>query len=119
MDRSLHLAQFVSAGIVSSIDQLNAMPQPEFDGLLIAFEDRDSLAPLSNEADKDLLDLNALPNLSIEERIRALKVPKNPINIGDRLERGRAIARNLLGNHNTTAKPRILSSPLTVVRLGP
>jgi hypothetical protein len=102
----------VSAGFVSSIDQLNAMPQPEFDGLLNVIEGREP-----EELEKGLLDLNPLPDLSIEERIRVLKMPKNPINIGERIEQGRSLARFLLDDHNNTAKPRILSSPLAVMRI--
>jgi hypothetical protein len=61
LNRSQYPAQFVSGGFVSSIGQPNAMPQPEFDGLLSPPEDRD-------------LDLNPLTNLSIDGLIHFISV---------------------------------------------
>jgi hypothetical protein len=88
------------------------MPQAEFDGLLNALEYRDPIVPSPEEGAKGRTDLNPLPDLSVEERIRTLKVPKNAINAGDKVERGRSIARQLLENYGTTVKSRIMRSPL-------
>jgi hypothetical protein len=88
-DRTPYFEQFRKAGIVSSLEELISMPHREFEGILTALHPSGQIPEIAVEQ-------NSLPAPSIEERIRALPIPAKPINLNDRLECGRALARELI-----------------------
>jgi hypothetical protein len=104
------LEQFLLAGFVNGREQLDSLQDDEFQGLCNALMPADPPPrnPADDQAGPQLLD--SLPDQSIEERIRALKVPKGGINVNEALEQGRAIARDLIRQHNEVTKNEILNS---------
>jgi hypothetical protein len=118
MDRTPYLEQFRNAGIVTSPQELNAMGQEEFEAIVDALSIREAPAPQGDDASGTVLDLTPLPEMSIQERIAALRVTKNAVAVEGHLELGRSIARELLDGYNTRSRPQILSSRLASLRIG-
>jgi hypothetical protein len=105
VDRSEYLQQFVTAGVVNGIDQLNRMDESEFRRLLEVL----SIIPESRESFQDITAFEA-PVKTVEERIAALKVPKNAANVLDELEAGRGMLAPSLELYGATVKPWVIKS---------
>jgi hypothetical protein len=109
-NRAEWLEQFVMAGFVNGREQLDSLPDEEFQALCNALMPADPPARGAGEDPVGPQLLDSLPDQSIEERIRALKVPKGGINVNEALEQGRGLARDLIRQHNETTKSEILNS---------
>jgi hypothetical protein len=111
------LEAFVLAGFVSGLDELNALPEQEFEQLCnaIVCDDRGDMGRYIGDTGLPG-DAAELPDQTPEERIRALKVPKGGINVMEALDEGRRIAQDLIRQHNETTKNEILNSHIPTLR---
>jgi hypothetical protein len=117
VDRSAFLDQFMAAGIVSSLQELNGMGQSEFDEVRQLVDSRMPIAPQGEDVPGGLQDPDPLPDLTIEQRISALAARDGGENISQYLDQGREIAHRLLAAHNEKVRPRILQSGLAALRV--
>jgi hypothetical protein len=116
VDRADFLDQFIAAGIVSSLQELNDMRQSEFDEVRQLLDARTPAAPQGDD-ECPLRDPDQLPDLTVEQRISALAARDGGPDIAPLLEQGRDIARRLLAAHNEKVRPRILQSGLAALRV--
>jgi hypothetical protein len=112
-DRSANFDLFKAAGFVSTIEDLDRLPQGEYDELLGVLNDNSVMQPdFAGDVPEMQLNEQGIPELTVEERIQALKPPKGGLNIQDEMEQGRRMARDLLELHHVMMHDAIMQSKL-------
>jgi hypothetical protein len=104
------LERFLWAGVVGSLEELQYMPETEFQATfnaLIATDDGFRSDPGIHPGSQSL---DVPPKLTIEQRIRTLKTQPGGFDIDGALDQGRGIAMDLLREYNEAIK-RDISNP--------
>jgi hypothetical protein len=111
VDRSEYLQQFLDAGFVKNARQLNNMDEGEFQALLHALNCPPDPFPAAWEMPPaEVSEMLEPPQKTVEERIAALKVPKNAIDVMAELEAGRQAMMGNLVLYEAEVRSRIAES---------
>lgn len=111
-DRSAYLEMFIDSGIVENLEQLNRIDQQEFDELLNVLGDRDFNDLPHDTHEADLYEGPDVPNLTIEERIKRIRIkPDQKVPVKDYMEQGSSAFEDCLLWYATNEKAKI-SNPL-------
>ncbi|OHS92952.1 hypothetical protein TRFO_12135 [Tritrichomonas foetus] len=79
----------MNGGFVDDINQLNRMPQEEFDNILTIVQSAENDVIAIADDDYQFEEMAEIPNLSIEDRIQRLKPkPNQRINVTELLKEG-------------------------------
>jgi hypothetical protein len=118
VDRSQWLDRFVAGGMVSSLQQLNALPQQEFDDLcqVFDFQSPDIMDFPITEGGASTEQPVVLPEQTTEERIASLKPVTGAVNLGDAIDEGRRLGRAFLEGYCEDTKPQIVSSKISALK---
>jgi hypothetical protein len=118
VDRSLWLDRFLAGGMVSSLQQLNGLPQQEFEDLcqVVDFQSPDIMDFPITEAGAGTEQPVVLPEQTIDERIASLKPVAGAANLGDAIDEGRRLGRTFLEGYCEDTKPLIVSSKISALK---
>jgi hypothetical protein len=114
VERQIYLDAFMAAGIVGSLQGLIAMSESEFQGCLTALQGGTDAGEsrTGGPAQPSAVELR---KQTVDERIQALKRPKDSISLTEAVESGRRIGRAFLESYGTDVKPRVINSGLSAL----
>jgi hypothetical protein len=108
-DRSQYLQQFLDGGFISDAQGLERLDQAEFESLVqaLSFSAQDQVVYPAEMIEAETRVLIRPPEKTLEERIAALKVPKDVANVIDEFEIGQSIMRGNLEIYNVEVKSKV------------